>query len=318
MGWGTSFASAWDSAKDTAKEAAQTAAQNAKSAYEYTADKVSKSYEYTKSKVVEGASCVKHKVVEGAQYAKQKAIEGAKYVKNKAIEAEEFGKNKAEEAREKGYQLAASAKNAVVQGVTRGAIGARYLQALGPAGTAKLAYDKAREALGLNKAGSSVKYCPMCSAKCAKLQDALAKAELAKDSYDVNPAACKKVAGYQRLDPIADKAELSRLLGVKNPDRVMSPRDSDFRASVYKRVKNGKTEYVMAFRGTQTKEDWMENLAQGAGQVGPGQANPTKNQSYSRAMKLLRSFPATRPKRVRMSRSRGIRSVAGWHQQQPL
>lgn len=271
MSWGDCLADAWDGATHAARSAANAVGSTAQAAYDWTRDKAAEGADYARDKAAQAVDYAGEKLAQGYDYARDKAIEGYDYAKSQAA---------------KGYQAAADAAGRVVQGAERVGIEARYAQAAGPVAAAKRAYNKARKALGLTKAGGAVRECPAASDKCRRLADALAKAQLAQDAYDETPAPGKTIAGFQRLDPKRDKAELSRLLGTADPGRALHPVDSDFRASVYKRVNNGRTEYVMAFRGTQTSEDWMENLAQGTGQVGSGQSNPTKNQSYARAKKL--------------------------------
>ena len=271
MGWGSALAEAWSGASAAGRAAAQSIASSTRAAYDYTSSKAASAYDYSKQKITRGAA-----------YARDAAERGFEATKDAAARAHAAVAQHAREAK----QAAISGGKGALQGVTRGAIEARYLQGLGPAGAAKYAYAKAKEALGLNQAGSPVQGCPIKDKKCRDLEDALNKATIAEDTYNESPPPGTTVAGYQRLDPIADKAELSKLLETTDPGSVLQPGDSYFRASVYKRVKNGKVEYVMGFRGTATPEDWMENLAQGTGQVGPGRANPTKNQSYKRAMQL--------------------------------
>ena len=284
MGWGTPFASVWSAATDTAKEAAQAAAQTAKSAYDYTAKKAVQAYEYSKTKVIEGAQYAKAKAIEGAIYAKNKAIEGAVYAKNTAIE---------------GYHLAKDVAGAAAQGVVRAGIEARYLQALGPVEIAKRAYEKARESLGMNEAGSSVEACPKCAAKCAKLQDALEKAELAEAAYNETGG---DIAGYERLDPIEHAAEFERL-GLFNAQEVLSPDESDFRAQIYKRKGiNGQVEYVVSFRGTQPREGLLENLKSGANVRDDitqafGLNDQNDDSAYGRAVQLAKIVSANANRR---------------------
>lgn len=275
MSWGAPFAAVWNAATDTAKETAQAAAQTAKSAYDYTARKAVQAYEYTKAKAIEGAIYVRDKAVQGAIYAKDKAIEGAIYAKDKAVQ---------------GYGLAKDAAGAVARGVGRGAIEARYYQALGPAGVAKLAYDKVRDALGMNEAGSSVANCPACAAKCAKLQEALNKAEIAEDTYNEDGESKGITGGYQRLDPVKDAKEL-KSLGIVDPKEQLAPDETDFRARIYKRVVAGKTEYVVGYRGTAPREGLMNNLKPGANvredvTQALGLNGPDDSSAYDRAIKL--------------------------------
>lgn len=274
MSWGSALAGAWSGASAAGRAAAQRVATSTRAAYEFTTSKAAVAYDYGKEKATEGATYAK----EAAERAYQATTDAVARARDSVVQHARDAK-----------QAAISGGKLAVQSATRGAIEARYLQGLGPAGAAKYAYVKAKESLGLNQAGNPTQGCPLKQKKCRDLEDALNKAEIADDTYNLSPPPGTTVAGYQRLDPDRDRAELSRLLETKSPQSVLQPADSDFRASVYKRVKNGRVEYVMGFRGTQTPEDWIENLAQGTGQVGPGRANPTKNQSYKRAMELAKS-----------------------------
>ena len=283
MGWGSPFASAWNAATDAAKSAANSAAQKAKSAYDYTADKVIKSYEYAKDEAALG----KRKAVQGYDYAKDKAIVGLNVAKQKAVQGFDHAKANAAKV----YQHAKGAAGMAVQGVARVGIEARHLQALGPFGTANYAYGKARAALGLNRAGSAVHPCPALKAKCANLKEALAKAEIADDTYnDSAGESGSKVGGYQRLDPKRDADELKRLV-ISNPQELLEPKSSDFRAYIYKRVKGGKTEYVIGYRGTKPTEKLLDNAKKGANwrdnfDQGIGHGTDDGGSAYNRAMRL--------------------------------
>lgn len=274
MSWGSPFATAWNAATDTAKRAAQASAETAKSAYDYVAKKTVQGYEYTKDKAVQGATYAKDKAVQGAIYAKDKAVQGATYAKDKAVQ---------------GFGLAKDAAGAGLQVVARVAIEARHLQALGPLAGAKYAYDKAKSELGLNKAGSPVKYCPLRAANCEKLADTLEKAKLAEASYDVESENNIDIGDYKRLNPKNknDADELSKL-GIDDPSELL-PKDSDFHAQIFKRIKNGKTEYVVAFRGTAPREGFLNNLKKGANiREDIDQALGMSTSAYSRAIILAK------------------------------
>ena len=251
MSWGSPFASAWNAASGAAKQAAHAAAQTAESAYDYTAKKAVQSYEYAKEKVSQGIDYAADKVSRGYQQAKDAA--------GRAI---------------------TSARGAVAA-VERKAIDARYAQA-------QRAYGTNSACMSTDKAGGATQKCLLPQpTQCAKLKDALEKAQLSMDTYDVDPKACKMVAGYQRLDPIRDKDELRDRLGIDPADETLEPKKSDFRAVVYKRsTPDGKTEYVIGFRGTQTGADWRENAKQGSGFEKSLEQDPKSMSSYSRAMRL--------------------------------
>ena len=283
MSWGSPFAAVWNAATDTAKTVAYAAAQTATSAYDYTATKAVQAYDYTKDKAVAGYEFTKDKSVQGYEYAKEKAAQGAVFAKDKAIQGYQGAKR----------AVAASAE-ALSDGVKRVAIEARYAQAVGPAAAAKRAYEKAKLGLGLGPAGGAVQKCPFLTSKCASLSEALKKAVLSENAYNVQPTQkdddeLARQTGYRRLDPERDQATLSKLLETDRPDKVLQPSDSDFRASIYERTVNGRVEYVVAFRGTQTGNDWIENGLQGAGQLGAGQTKPSPNRSYDRAKELAKS-----------------------------
>lgn len=95
------------------------------------------------------------------------------------------------------------------------------------------------------------------SPECAKLADARDQAMLASDAYNPGKAV---PAGYQHIDP---KSEAGRreLAGLGVDPSALEPRDSDFRASIYKHG----NDYVVSYRGTQTGADWIQNAKQGLG-----------------------------------------------------
>ena len=259
MSWGAAFSNAWSAASARGKAAAQEVAASARSAYDYG----------------------KAKAIQGYNYAKEAAAQGYRSAKGAAAQGYQSAKN-----------AAVGAARGVMQGASRAAIEARYIQAAGPAAAAKRAYGKARSALGLNKAGSPVQPCPRVTAKCKKLKDALDKAMLAENTYkDDAGKPSDTIAGYKRLDPVRD-AEEFRKLGITNPKEMLEPKKSDFRARIYKRVvEGGKTEYVIGFRGTQPTEKFLDNFKEGANwrdnieqPLGGAADNP--GSAYSRAMRL--------------------------------
>lgn len=63
---------------------------------------------------------------------------------------------------------------------------------------------------------------------------------------------------------VASDADLQRL-GL-TPDMLEQPGVSSFRARVYVSGANGNEQYTIAFRGTQSGDDWKANLSQGTGQ----------------------------------------------------
>lgn len=80
---------------------------------------------------------------------------------------------------------------------------------------------------------------------------------LAADVYraDPNPPAGTRVATQRDLDR----------LGL-TPDMLEQPGQSDFRARVYVSGAPGQEHYTIAFRGTQSGNDWKANFQQGTGQ----------------------------------------------------
>lgn len=274
MGWGSSIAKAYQAATDTAKAAASKAAQTAQSAYDYVENKgrqavdaAEAGYDYTKQKAGEAYDYGKQKAAEGYAYGKHKTEEAYQYGKQRALDAYDYGKEKAGEARDWAKGRVRDAK--------LGAIQSRY--------------ESARKSLGQEIAGSSVKMCPKVAAQCGKLKDARNKAELSADTYNnAPPPGGKKIGGYRRLDPDdpKDADELRRKLGVTKDD--LEPEGSDFRARVYAKTVNGKTEYVIGYRGTQTGADWKENVRQGSGMVDATGADPNTQSSYNRAVRLAK------------------------------
>ena len=96
---------------------------------------------------------------------------------------------------------------------------------------------------------------------CAALADASDKAMLSDFVYGKNTAL---PPGYRYLDPktTGGQAELAQL-GVAPND--LQPKDSDFAAGVFVKAGAGDPAYVVAFRGTQSLQDWGNNLQQGVG-----------------------------------------------------
>jgi uncharacterized Zn-binding protein involved in type VI secretion len=102
---------------------------------------------------------------------------------------------------------------------------------------------------------------PANATPCAKLADALAMAALCDHTYD--PTA-PVPPGYTYLDPDTKEgaAALAKLGLTK--DRL-SPNTSDFRAQVFERQGPASGQYVVAFKGTTSRQDWQNNLEQGVG-----------------------------------------------------
>ena len=179
-----------------------------------------------------------------------------------------------------GYQAVKNAPADVASAVDRGVRNTKL-------GVIESRYENARKALGQEKAGSPVKMCAQVMTRCAKLKDARNKAQLADDSYsDKPPPRGSKIGGYRRLDPknAQDAAELRKKLGVTKAD--LEPKGLDFRARVYAKSVNGKTEYVIAYRGTQTGADWKENARQGSGMVDASTTARKTKSSYQLAVRL--------------------------------
>jgi RHS repeat-associated protein len=113
--------------------------------------------------------------------------------------------------------------------------------------------------------------------------DAVERARLSKHVYDANdpPNPAPDVPlGY--VDPTPDEL---KALGLKADD--LSPTGSSFRAKVYKvdsKVMPVPPEYVIAYRGTKTDADWIENARQGMG---------LESDHYARAMNIADEVQAS-------------------------
>nr|WP_322952429.1 Mbeg1-like protein [Nitrospirillum sp. BR 11163] len=99
-------------------------------------------------------------------------------------------------------------------------------------------------------------------ANCAALADARDNAVLANHTYGGDPTL---PPGYRMLDPDTPpgKAELAKLKVKKND---LEPPGTSFRAQIFAKDETDGTHYVVAYRGTQTGEDWKNNLQQGLGE----------------------------------------------------
>ena len=106
---------------------------------------------------------------------------------------------------------------------------------------------------------------------CLDLAKALAENQLAQEMAQLADAAYGDPGtqdgvpeGYRRAS-----TEDLEALGLYDPDSgddLTSPPDSDFRADVFVRQDNdGPEDYVIAFQGSTTGEDWLNNGSQGAG-----------------------------------------------------
>ncbi|MFL0356388.1 hypothetical protein ACI5KX_07885 [Erythrobacter sp. GH1-10] len=212
-----------------------------------------------------------------------KAWDGATNAAKKAASAVS---RSAKFAYEKLKQGAAAAKDAVVAGAkaVAGAVEYGVDQAkLGAirAREAQAAYQTGRSQLSPCEAGSPTEACPHAVAQCAELADARNKAIMSENTYKEGDEGKKDPllaqTGYTRLDPTEDADELRDRLGISNPNEMLEPDGSDFRARVYKKGEGDNAEYVIGYRGTQTGSDWKQNLIQGSG----GQSD-----SYDRAKRL--------------------------------
>ncbi|WP_049973840.1 type VI secretion system tip protein VgrG, partial [Azospirillum sp. B4] len=117
-------------------------------------------------------------------------------------------------------------------------------------------------------------------ANCAALADARDNAVLANHTYGSDPT---MPPGYRMLDPDTPegKAELAKL-GVRKAD--LSPDNTTFRAQVFAKDEADGTHYTVAYRGTQTGEDWKNNLQQGLGE---------QSEEYQQAMNLAEKVKHT-------------------------
>lgn len=107
-------------------------------------------------------------------------------------------------------------------------------------------------------ASKAVQPCPKCCqtvcAEIAKLKQFQTEGKMAAEVY--KPSGQRNVPGYTE---VTDPGEL-RKLGLK-PD-MLTPPDSEFRAAVFR--KDGTGDYSIAYKGTTSKADWLQNLSQGS------------------------------------------------------
>ncbi|MDD7971944.1 PAAR domain-containing protein [Roseinatronobacter alkalisoli] len=135
----------------------------------------------------------------------------------------------------------------------------------------------------------------------AENQTAREMAQLADASYGDRESNEGLPEGYRRARP--DEIEA---LGLSDGTIDMTQRpDSDFRADVFVRQGNdGQEEYVIAFKGSTTAEDWQNNLIQGTGlrggRVDRFARERTQDQTdyYNEAALIGRTASAMAPGRV--------------------
>ena len=110
---------------------------------------------------------------------------------------------------------------------------------------------------------AAVPVAPTLSPVCAHLLDVLEKAKLAEHTYSADDAVAAPVPEpFSLLDPRTPegKAKLAAL-GIAPDD--LSPSNSTMRAEIFQDPRNNA--YVVAFRGTATKQDWLADARQGVG-----------------------------------------------------
>lgn len=111
-------------------------------------------------------------------------------------------------------------------------------------------------------ASKAVKPCPKCCASAcgeiAKLKQYQTEGKMAAEVY--KPMGQRNVPGYTE---VTDPAALKKL-GLK--PEMLEPTDSEFRAGVFQ--KNGTNDFTVAFKGTTSKADWLQNLSQGTTSYG--------------------------------------------------
>lgn len=119
-----------------------------------------------------------------------------------------------------------------------------------------------------------------CPEACAKICAEIAKVEMFREEAALASAVYKpfgerSVPGYEE---VTDPDELAKLdihpsklhpngadlqrMGYLTPQQAAKFKDSDFRAAVFR--KTGTNDYKIAFKGTESGADWMQNLSQGA------------------------------------------------------
>jgi hypothetical protein len=129
--------------------------------------------------------------------------------------------------------------------------------------------------------GKSTRSCDPCPAAdtCKKLKDAQDKATLSEHVYsksgtEDNPA--------PPLPPGYSEVSESELKKMGFTTETFAPSRSDFRAQMYKKTsETGETEYVVAFKGTESGADWGENFKQGLG---------ANSDYYNRAKKISKKM----------------------------
>lgn len=267
MGFGDVLKNAWDGATDAAKSAAQTVSDSASAAYDATKQGVVDAATFTRDAAVAGYEATKDAAVAGYEATRDAAVAGYNMAKDTAI----AGYNAAGEA----INAAGEVIGEAIDDAKLGAIRAREAQA-------RKAFGSMRDQLSNCEAGSPSEPCPHKIALCNELKDAQNKAILSNNTYLDGQEGIDDPAlagtGYSRLDPVADADEFQNQLGIGNPQEMLEPDGSDFRARVYKKtLPSGQTEYIVGYRGTQTGADWMQNLRQGSG---------FESDSYNRAKRL--------------------------------
>lgn len=148
MGWGAPFNSLWNAATDVAKSTVTAAAKTAVSAYDYTKKSSIAAYKAAENAAVAAYDYAEDKAVAGYNYVEAKAIEGYNFAERKAVEGYELGK-------------AAVVKTAdVVIGVGKTVGNIVMADAALISRKASAAFAAAKEAMGLNPAGSPTAPCP--------------------------------------------------------------------------------------------------------------------------------------------------------------
>jgi hypothetical protein len=115
---------------------------------------------------------------------------------------------------------------------------------------------------------------PMPVAAAAAVANAPSTRELALMAQDVYNDVAAPPPGYR----VASDTDLARI-GL-SPQDLSSPQSS-FRARVYAREGDGKTQYVLSFRGTTDGSDWKANAQQGLG---------LPSDQYARALMVARAL----------------------------
>jgi hypothetical protein len=307
MGWGAAFASAWSGATNAARSAAMAVSEYAGAAYQRTAQKMSpvQMAMQPQQALVQFATELTRPP---AELAAEAAKKGAVAAKDAAIEAYDAAKKSAVAAKDAAIDAYDAAKNAAAQKLKQGANWAEnkanssWGNFVVPAREEQIrkAYGTAFEKLSDSPAGSPSKGCPKKQAECRRLKKARDDAILSEHVYidqddtdlrsSKDPADVKRVAkadellrstGFSPLDirNADDRKELAAL-GLDDPKRLLEPENSSFRARVYKRG----NEYVVAYRGTQTRADWWTNVKNGSG---------LKSHHYTQSAEIAKSLKST-------------------------